>query len=57
MEHPSSLWEHERLKELKAILNWENTKQEDWLEKTDYQELKEFRDRKILGKSTDYGKP
>ncbi len=31
-----SLWDVSRLKELKAILNWENTQRDDWLEKTRY---------------------
>lgn len=49
----NSLWEIDRLKQLKIMLNWENTKIPNWLSKTNYMELDEFKERKILNKPVD----
>lgn len=55
-----SLWDTARLKQLKIMLDWENTKKEGWLERTRYMEINrqidrnktenEFKDRRILPK-------
>ncbi|WP_066635756.1 TIGR03986 family type III CRISPR-associated RAMP protein [Desulfolucanica intricata] len=48
------LWETERLKQLKVMMDWENTKRTDWLEKTRYMEIQhvkhknEFKERLVL---------
>ncbi|MBO8158998.1 MAG: TIGR03986 family CRISPR-associated RAMP protein [Thermosyntropha sp.] len=54
----SSLWDFTRMKELKAMLNWENTNKENWLEKTRYMMIEycadngkkhnEFKERPVL---------
>ncbi|HHY79108.1 MAG TPA: TIGR03986 family CRISPR-associated RAMP protein [Thermoanaerobacter sp.] len=46
----TSLWDHERMKHLKVMLNFENTKLKGWKQETDYMELKEFKDRPVLPK-------
>lgn len=46
----SSLWNHERMKHLKVILDFENTKLKGWKQETDYMELKEFKNRPVLSK-------
>lgn len=45
-----SLWEEKRMKELKKILEWDETKvsKPEWLQKTSYMGLDEFRDRLVL---------
>ncbi|MCF8011046.1 MAG: TIGR03986 family CRISPR-associated RAMP protein [Clostridiales bacterium] len=45
-----SLWETERLKQLRIILDWSNTLQTEWLSKTDYMELDQFKNRPVLPK-------
>ena len=49
-EDEASLWQTPRLKELKIMLNWSNTKEPRWLERTRYMSVqnREYRDRKIL---------
>ncbi len=44
----NNLWETERLKKLKIMLDFENTKKTNWLTKTDYMDLGEFRKRLVL---------
>jgi len=60
------LWETPRLKDLKNLLNWDNTKQTNWNEKTRYMEIEhnidnadggnnkinEFKDRPVLPRSS-----
>ncbi|HOV21795.1 MAG TPA: TIGR03986 family CRISPR-associated RAMP protein [bacterium] len=46
----SSLWEEERLKLLKIMLDWNNTKIPGWLDKTRYMDLEEFKNRTVLEK-------
>ncbi len=43
-----NLWETERLKKLKIMLDFENTKKKNWLSKTNYMNLQEFRERRVL---------
>ncbi len=43
-----SLWDTKRLRQLKTMLSWENTKIRDWLERTRYMEVNEFRQRRVL---------
>jgi len=54
-----TLWETERLKQLKAMLDWTNTEKIGWLEKTKYMEIErrkngkkvnEFKNRPVLPK-------
>lgn len=45
-----SLWDTERLRQLKAMLDWNNTQIPGWLKKTGYMELNSFKDRPILPK-------
>ncbi|RKX54162.1 MAG: TIGR03986 family CRISPR-associated RAMP protein, partial [Thermotoga sp.] len=50
-----TLWDTPRLKELKALLNWQKGDQPDWLSKTRYMEItpqNEFEDRLVLPKPT-----
>ena len=55
-----SLWETERLSQLKVMLDWDNTKIPDWVEKTRYMEIehpekgKEFKDRRVLADPSEY---
>jgi len=52
------LWETPRLQELRAMLDWKNVKQEKWLDRTRYMELKhsvnqnEFKARRVLPQPT-----
>jgi len=54
-----TLWNTPRLKELKCLLNWQNTKIKDWNEKTRYMEIRhskygnEYRERPVLPKASD----
>jgi CRISPR-associated protein (TIGR03986 family) len=63
-ENVSSLWETKRLKELKTMLSWENTKIPNWLEKTRYMQIEnkvisdrrkqnEYKDRPVLKTPTE----
>lgn len=49
------LWDTDRLKELSALLNWENTNIDDWLNKVNYLELtsSSFSNRNVLPKATE----
>ena len=49
-----SLWGHKRLKQLATILNWNNTKQSNWPQKTRYLEREEFEKRPILNSPEKY---
>ncbi|MEA1883201.1 MAG: cation transporter [Thermotogota bacterium] len=46
----NSLWETERLKELKAMLDFTKTNNANWNNKTEYLPLAEFKKRKVLPK-------
>ena len=55
-----NLWDVDRLKELKVMLNWEKTQMPDWLEKTRYMNItsnitskNEFKNRPVLPKPTE----
>ena len=56
----NSLWETERLKHLKVMLNWNNAETTGWLEKTRYMEItdkgkvNEFKNRPVLLAPIDY---
>jgi CRISPR/Cas system CSM-associated protein Csm3 (group 7 of RAMP superfamily) len=53
-----SLWDIERMRHLKTMLNWENTKIPDWLNKTKYMVIEpdnEFKKRLILPKPDQVG--
>lgn len=55
IENVKTLWEINRLKELKTMLNWENTKKPNWNQSVDYVDnLKEFRERQILPTVTEF---
>lgn len=43
-----NLWETERLKKLKIMLDFENTKKPNWSIKTSYMKLEKFRERLVL---------
>ncbi len=49
----NSLWDTDRLKELKKILSWENNNIYNWMYKTHYMELNEFKDRPVLPKPSE----
>jgi CRISPR-associated protein (TIGR03986 family) len=49
----NSLWETERLKELKAMLDFTKTNNANWNSKTEYLPLVEFRQRKVLPKPSE----
>jgi len=44
----ASLWETERMQELKEMLDWEKTSIPGWNNKTDYLQLAEFKNRSVL---------
>lgn len=56
----NTLWETERLKQLKVMLDWRNTELPNWVERTRYFEIEhpendnEFRKRLVLRKPTDF---
>jgi hypothetical protein len=52
-ENKTSLWEIPRMKELKAMLDWNKTTTSNWNNKTDYLALSEFKNRKVLPYPTD----
>lgn len=57
IENVKTLWELNRLKELKTMLNWENTKKPNWNQLVNYiDNLKEFRERKVLPTVTEFMK-
>src|SRR5690606_15992119 len=57
IENVKTLWELNRLKELKTMLNWENTKKSNWNQLVNYiDNLKEFRERKVLPTVTEFMK-
>lgn len=43
-----SLWELDRMKQLKTMLDWNNTKLKGWLKETDYMNIDEFKNRSVL---------
>lgn len=45
---PGDLWNDPRMKQLKAMLDWNRTRKRNWLEKTGYLPLDEFRNREPL---------
>ena len=47
-ENVSELWATPRLKALKTMLDWSNTKKQNWLEETRYMELGKFKNRPVL---------
>jgi len=47
-DNATNLWETDRLKKLKIMLDFGNTKKKNWLSKTDYMNLQEFRERRVL---------
>ena len=47
-ENGTSLWETERMQELKEMLDWEKTSIPGWNNKTDYLQLAEFKKRSVL---------
>jgi len=44
------LWNTPRLKQLKTILDWNTTTTDNWLEKTEYLTIKDFKNRRVLPK-------
>jgi len=46
--YESNLWNDMRLKHLKTMLNWKNTEKANWLKRTHYLDLVDFKERKIL---------
>lgn len=51
-ERPDSMWDTKRLKQLKTMLSWKNSKTDNWLKKTEYMKKEEFKDRRVLPKPT-----
>ncbi len=45
-----SLWDLERMEQLKTMLDWNNTKLRRWYEETEYMDLNEFEKRLVLPK-------
>lgn len=52
-EKQTSLWKVDRLKELKAMLEFNQNHDQSWFEKTRYMELPEFRNRRVLPNPTE----
>lgn len=48
-----SLWDVGRMRELRVMLDWGNVSKKDWLEKTRYMELGEFKSRRVLPKPSE----
>lgn len=44
----NGLWGTSRLKQLELIFDWENTNAKNWIERTQYMELKDFEGRPVL---------
>lgn len=52
----TSIWDYERMQHLKTMLNWDNTKVENWHEETKYmtiEPLNEFKNRPVLLRPTE----